>query len=152
MAAVKKLLGPRCWGGKLQKHETASWKLDYCSPVYYSTPAETRDTDDDDTDDENESVESEGSNITVIVDQLDVTMISTLTATTVTPVPPLSPNSIPALQETPPDKRAKMRKKAEDCHVLVHWSSLKQLLKEHMGPVSSVAQPYQNWTAGPLGL
>jgi hypothetical protein len=64
--AVKKLLGSG-WGGKLQKHEAASWKLDYCSPVY--TPAETRDTNDDDTNDKHKSVESEGSIITVI-DQL----------------------------------------------------------------------------------
>jgi hypothetical protein len=145
---VRKLIASG-YGGKLRMHEEATWQLDHSRRVQ-SSPAEARDTDDDSSDDDydpfnddNDSVQSEGSSITVLGDESDV--VSTTTSTPVSsvfpsaivsPVPPaLGPVCLPALHETPPDKRAKMRKKAEDCHVLIRWSALKLLLKEHMACV-----------------
>jgi hypothetical protein len=145
--AVRKLLSSG-WGGKLQKDDGPSWKLAFCSPV--CPPSDAEDTDDDDYseyDTDDESVESEGSSVTVL-DQLECTTntpLCTALPTGVTPVPPSTPPSTVvvdtfdpsanirlALQDTPPEKRAKMRKKAKDCHVLIRWSSLQQLLKENM--------------------
>jgi hypothetical protein len=52
----------------------------------------------------------------------------------VTPGSPSSPSFFLvnlALQETPPEKLCKMRKAPEDCHVLISWSLLQNLVKQY---------------------
>jgi hypothetical protein len=37
-----------------------------------------------------------------------------------------------ALEETPPDKKRVKRKPPDDCHVIVRWSQLSNLIKQNM--------------------
>jgi hypothetical protein len=135
--AVSKLLASG-QGGRLEL-DVAPWKLDHCHPV---SPGEWE-SDDDYTD--NESVASKDSSITSVIDSLVINdpansptnglvMPGSPTLNTTTRVMPGSPAVAVdfALQDTPTDGQHKKRKAPDDCHALIQWLELQNLVKAHM--------------------
>jgi hypothetical protein len=108
----------------------STWDLGYCQ----KTACVLVDSDSD----EEGSLASEGSRI--ILTDVPVLLETPVRATTVTPVMPASPlvlTSNPsftdkALEETPPEKRRVRRKPPDDCHVIVQWSQLSNLIQQSM--------------------
>jgi hypothetical protein len=147
---VRKLLASGR-GGRLEADVTP-WNLHQGKTV---TPGggERQESDDDYSDDD--SVDSKGSSITVIVldnstekriplnkprmpaspDDNVPEKQQTLSATNrVTPGTPCVFSLPPPkeLRKTPPEELKKKRKAADDCHVLIRWSKLKDLATLHM--------------------
>jgi hypothetical protein len=107
---------------------STAWNLDY------RTPLATLDNGDLSSDDEC-SIASDGSRITVESETLDKNdHILDLTVEVNTPASPTVriPITNPALVETPPEDRRNMRKKPADCHVLIRWSRLVEMMKENL--------------------
>ncbi len=80
--------------------------------------------DESDEDSKDESLASEGSRITSTEETsivLDVTSTSRR-----------SSSCDIALEETPPEKRSTRRKPPDDCHVIIRWSELSNLIKKNM--------------------
>jgi hypothetical protein len=144
--AVRKLLSSGR-GGRLEKDVTP-WNLHQGKTV---TPGVgERQSDDNYSDDD--SVDSAGSSITVIENSTEKRIPLNEPRTPASPEDSLpeeqtlSPSnkvtpgtpcvlSLPPpteLQETPPEELKKKRKAADDCHVLIRWSELKNLVTSHM--------------------
>ena len=106
--AVKKLMGSG-WGGRRRFDEAPDWTLDYCRPS--KDDSSVSDTSDDDS--------SEGSCVTVI--DLSVELEETIVPTTTT-----------LIDDCKTKKKGKKRKAPDDCHVILLWSELENLVKCHM--------------------
>jgi hypothetical protein len=111
--------GGRIDGGS----KNSNWNLDSSRQV----------VDESDKESEEESRASEGSRITSTEETsivLDVT--STIAPRVVTPCSPTAIRSSCniALEETPPEKRSKRQKPPHDCHVIIPWSELSNLIKK----------------------
>jgi ribosomal protein L37AE/L43A len=120
MKALAKL-GSGSGGRSRVKRTNVPWNLD-CQ-----MEAEAKDTSDlDDEEDDDEIVASEGSSIT----------LNNSDSTTIIPTssngPASLPNAILALQETPERDQKKKRKAPVDCHVLIRWSALQELVTKNM--------------------
>jgi hypothetical protein len=144
--AVRKLLASGR-GGRLEADATP-WNLHQGKTV---TPGGERQSDNNYSDDD--SVDSEGSSITVIVDDSTEKRIpineprtpaspddSVPEEQTLSPTNRVTPGtpcvfSLPPpkeLRKTPPEELKKKRKAADDCHVLIRWSELVNLVTSHM--------------------
>jgi hypothetical protein len=97
------------------------WNLNHCrTEVDADNSTDSKDDDDD-------STASDGSRVTVN----EETIFMPTSIVLETPVVTTPPSSI-ALEETPPQKRNVKRKPPIDCHVIIRWSQLSQLMKENM--------------------
>jgi hypothetical protein len=117
--------------GRIDSNNKASWNLDFRSRAAES------DEESDISSDE-ESLASEGSRITS-TEETRMTLEEVVTSVTSTNVAPSSPPASAirssgdiALEATPPEMMAVIRKKPDDCHVVLRWSQLTQLIKENM--------------------
>jgi hypothetical protein len=84
-----------------------------------------------------ESVDSEGSRITSTEETSILIEVNTSTGPAV--VMPCSPPASAirllgdiTLEETPTDRRSTIQKKPDDCHVVLRWLQLSQIIKQNM--------------------
>ena len=118
-------------GGRLKAGIPSTWNLNH-------RPCPEND-DATDSDCDKESTESEGSGITVN-ESLDVTATRKVLR-----------HVVGLGVETPPEKRSVRRRKPDDCHILVRWLSVCNLIKQNM--VCSVCKkPITNLTRRTIGI
>jgi hypothetical protein len=115
-------------GGRMEFGTDSTWNLSPCQPA---SDYEVSDEDNDD-----DSLASDGSRITTTTLDPSTPTSSlnvTIDAAVVTPEMPASPLASRAvLDETPPEKRGPHRKLPDDCHVIIRWSELSNLIKHNM--------------------
>ena len=115
--AVLKLTGSGSGGRLSRPGEQADWTLDSFLAARDEASSHDSQSGDD------ESIDSDESSSVTELDYLESTTLSGSSSPSVLPF---------SLEETPPEKRRKKRKPAADCHVLIPWSSLLNLVTENM--------------------
>jgi hypothetical protein len=124
--SVRRLTSSSGRGGRIENNVAPQdeWKLD--EGCRLTGPL---DSDSEDEEDYNSISSSEGSQVTI----LDTEVTTQLLPPREIEIPPASPlvgTTDPSV-ETPPNVRNSMRKKPDDCHVLIRWSELVKLVQDN---------------------